>query len=128
MAICNQDRVDDGYCDKTDIGGFVLSPNVTDESKAMVRTEAIHLNDISPINYPIRRSGYYCVITQGFTVDKYDAVTEFRNAYGELRASEIPKLPFYGVITILYALLAMYWGFLYYQHRSDICKSSESPP
>ena len=65
---------------------------------------------------------------------------EFREAYGELPATQIPKLPFYGGITILYAVVAVYvfpfsginissslmisrfWGFLYYQHRYDIRK------
>lgn len=47
---------------------------------------------------------------------------EFRNAYGELPGTQIPKLPFYGGITILYFFVAVFWGFLYYQHSSDICE------
>lgn len=35
-------------------------------------------------------------------------VVEFREAYGELPATQIPKLPFYGGITIVYALVAVY--------------------
>lgn len=52
-------------------------------------------------------------------------MVEFRNAYGELPGTQIPKLPFYGGITILYFFVAVFWGFLYYQHSSDIC---ETPP
>lgn len=122
MAICQDSLVDDGYCNKTNIGEFVVAENTTAHSKNLVLTTAVHLNDPSPINYPIKKTGYYCVITEGFTAEKYRAVTEFRNAYGEMLASQIPKLPFYGVITILYALFAVYWGWLYYQHRHDIRK------
>ena len=50
----------------------------------------------------------------------YNAVVEWRNAFGELNAAEYPKLPFYGALAIVYALIGALWGFLYYQHRSDI--------
>lgn len=45
---------------------------------------------------------------------------EYRNAYGELPAAQIPKLPFYGGISIVYALVGIFWGLLYFQHRTDI--------
>lgn len=61
------------------------------------------------------------MLTDKYTANDYKAVVEFRNAYGELPATQIPKLPFYGGITILYALVAVFWGFLYYQHHADIC-------
>lgn len=44
----------------------------------------------------------------------------FKNSYGELPGSQIAKLPFYGGLTILYALMLALWGFLYWQHRQDI--------
>jgi hypothetical protein len=47
-------------------------------------------------------------------------VVEFRNAYGELAASQIAKLPFYGGITLAYAVMGIFWGFLYVQNRHDI--------
>lgn len=50
----------------------------------------------------------------------YDALVEWRSAFGELNAAEYPKLPFYGGLGIVYALIGALWGFLYYQHRSDI--------
>lgn len=88
----------------------------------MILTKAVHLNDPIPMHYSVQKTGYYCVVTDIYTTDEYTAVVEFRNAYGELPATQIPKLPFYGGMTILYALVAVYWGFLYYQHRQDICR------
>lgn len=64
----------------------------------------------------------------------------FRNAYGELPATQIAKLPFYGGLTIAYGVIGMsvsalkirelvsdmcrFWGFLYVQNRHDIRQSS----
>lgn len=78
--------------------------------------------------------------TYGYSGDDYRGVVEFRNAYGELPAAQIPKLPFYGGLTIVYAVVGLsvpfhlfvcyrfkigltvhrYWAFLYVQNRHDI--------
>jgi hypothetical protein len=118
--ICRPEWVGKGFCNETDIGEFILSPNATQKSTNLIYTKAIHLKNAEPINYAIKNTGYYCVLTDQYDAQNYRAVVEFRNAYGELPATQVPKLPFYGGITILYALVAVFWGFLYYQHRSDI--------
>lgn len=120
LAICDDENVKKGRCDKKQIGEFVLAANATDEAKTGIVTQAIHLKDPDPIKYEVKKTGYYCIVTEPWAADEYEAVVEFRNAYGELSATQIPKLPFYGAMTIVYILLAGYWGFLYYQHRQDI--------
>lgn len=70
-------------------------------------TEAVHVDDSHVTTYPIKRTGYYCVLTESFSGDDYEAVAVFRNAYGELPATQVPKLPFYGGMTLLYALVAV---------------------
>lgn len=116
-----------GNCNKTDVGKFVLRPGASTKSKNLIASKAIDLHNPGSLNYAIKKTGYYCVITDSASEDEYTAVVEFRNAYGELQATQIPKLPFYGGITILYALVAVYWGFLYYQHRNDIRESLFRP-
>jgi hypothetical protein len=81
---------------------------------------AVHLKDPPAINYPIKRTGYYCVGTWGNEIEEYSAVVEFRNAFGELPAAQIVKLPFYAAFTLVYALLGIGWGILYYLNRDDI--------
>ncbi|KAF7544338.1 hypothetical protein G7046_g9805 [Stylonectria norvegica] len=120
LGICSEDFVKQGLCNTTNIGEFILAPDADKTSNTMILTKAIHLKSAVGINYSIKKTGYYCILTDVFTADKYSAVVEFRNAYGELPATQVPKLPFYGGITLLYALVAVYWGFLYYQHRHDI--------
>ncbi|KAI0881859.1 lung seven transmembrane receptor-domain-containing protein [Annulohypoxylon maeteangense] len=118
--ICDEENVRASLCNETDIGEWILSPNATEQSENFILTQAIHLKSAPPINYPIKKTGYYCVYAYGFNTKDYMGVVEFREAYGELPATQIPKLPFYGGITIVYALVAVFWGFLYYQHRYDI--------
>ncbi|KAK3333550.1 lung seven transmembrane receptor-domain-containing protein [Cercophora scortea] len=119
-GICEPKYVEAGYCNATDIGEFILAPDAPDLSVAIIHTEAVHLKKTNPVKYDIEKTGYYCVLMDKYTADKYEALVEFRNAYGELPATQIPKLPFYGGITILYALVLVFWGFLYFQHRADI--------
>jgi hypothetical protein len=79
------------------------------------------MGDPHPLKYQVRNTGYYCVLTQAAdAVFDYQAVVEFRNAYGELPAAQIPKLPFYGALALVYAVMCIFWGFLYVQNRHDI--------
>jgi hypothetical protein len=105
---CEPKFVDAGYCNTSDIGEFILTANATEKSKNVILTKAMHLKDSVPINYPIRETGYYCVLAFGYSSDEFEALAEFRNAYGELPAAQIPKLPFYGGITLLYAVVSVY--------------------
>lgn len=89
-------------------------------STSKIITQAIHLNNPDAINYPIYRTGYYCVGTFGYSDEEYSGIVEFRNSFGELPAAQIAKLPFYGGITIVYAVIGIFWGMLYYLNRRDI--------
>ncbi|GJC86817.1 membrane protein PTM1 [Colletotrichum liriopes] len=108
IGICQDAYVQKNYCNETDIGKFIIDPDSTTKSKNMIETKAIHLKEPQTTKYMIRKTGYYCVLTDKFSAGEFTAVVEFRNAYGELPATQIPKLPFYGGITILYALVAVY--------------------
>lgn len=92
-------------CNETEIGQFILADNATDSSRNTVATSVIHLNNPKAINYPIKKTGYYCVGTYGYSGKDYKAFVEFRNAYGELPAAQIAKLPFYGGLAIAYAVI-----------------------
>ncbi|GAB7357841.1 hypothetical protein MBLNU230_g0012t1 [Neophaeotheca triangularis] len=122
LNICDQASVEANYCPEEDLGAFILSDNATETSRSRIVNQAIHLNDPPPINYPIMTTGYYCVITYPFSNDdqKYRAVVEFRNAFGELPAAQIAKLPFYAAMTLVYAFMALAWAFFYYMNRHDI--------
>lgn len=118
--LCDEGARDAKLCDDADLGAFILKANATDKSKSLIRTEAIHLKDPGAINYPVKRTGYYCVSTAGWSAAGYNGIVEFRNAFGELPAAQIAKLPFYAIATLVYAFLAIGWGILYWMHRRDI--------
>ncbi|KAF1345730.1 lung seven transmembrane receptor-domain-containing protein [Delphinella strobiligena] len=117
--ICDIPAADAGFCNITEEGQFILSDQ-SDSSRSQIITQAINLNNPPAVNYPVSRTGYYCVGTYGYTAQEYSGVIEFRNAYGELPAAQIAKLPFYGALTLVYALCTFGWAFLYFQNRHDI--------
>lgn len=135
-TICDPENVDKKLCKQEELGAFILSENATEKSINPIISKAVHLKDPSPIKYDVRRTGYYCVAT--YSDSDYKGVVEFRNSYGELPAAQIAKLPFYGGLTIVYAVIGVYvispqtqtpgdilrmssfWGFLYFQNRHDI--------
>ncbi|KAI9667960.1 MAG: hypothetical protein M1821_000780 [Bathelium mastoideum] len=117
---CDEGAIGSGLCKEDQRGQFLLQPEANQNGQHSIMTQAIKLSDPPAINYPITRTGYYCVSTFPFDGQDYTAVAEFRNAYGELPAAQVPKLPFYGGLTIVYAVIGIYWGFLYFQNRHDI--------
>lgn len=95
-------------CTEDQIGSFILAENATDAAKHSIISKAVNLNDPEAINYPVKGTGFYCVSTYAYSGEDYKAIVEFRNAYGELPAAQIPKLPFYGALTIVYAVVGLY--------------------
>ena len=118
--ICTLKAVEKQFCTDAQLGEFILDANATTKAGNPIITKAINLKQAPPINYSVKNTGYYCLWTYQFTPDAYHGVVEFRNAYGELPAAQIPKLPFYGGLTIVYAVVGIFWGFLYAQNRHDI--------
>ncbi|KAI4168396.1 MAG: hypothetical protein LQ343_006405 [Gyalolechia ehrenbergii] len=120
--ICTQPNIDKKLCNATQLGEFILSPNVSDSRNQILSYKA-NLKDPVPHAplYHVERTGYYCVLSAPFSDGvQYKGNVEFRNAYGNLPAAQIAKLPFYAGITIVYAVIGIFWGFLYAQNRHDI--------
>ncbi|EAW13103.1 putative integral membrane protein (Ptm1) [Aspergillus clavatus NRRL 1] len=119
-TICDRASVEAKLCEEDQIGSFILAANASDASHFPIISKAVHLKNPAAINYPIKKTGFYCVSTYGYSGKDYKAAVEFRNAYGELPAAQIAKLPFYGGLTIVYAVVGVFWAFLYVQNRHDI--------
>ncbi|KAL9013946.1 MAG: hypothetical protein Q9173_001383 [Seirophora scorigena] len=118
--VCTQPNIDKKFCNSTQLGEFILSPNASD-SRNQIMSKKINLKDPQVPKYDVKRTGYYCVSSFPFSKDaQYKGKIEFRNAYGKLPAAQIAKLPFYAGITIVYAVIGIFWGFLYAQNRHDI--------
>ncbi|KAL9003849.1 MAG: hypothetical protein Q9188_003310 [Gyalolechia gomerana] len=120
--ICTQSNIDKTFCNATQLGEFILSPNASDSRNQILSYKANLKEPVphAPL-YHVERTGYYCVLSAPFSDGvQYKGNVEFRNAYGNLPAAQIAKLPFYAGITIVYAVIGIFWGFLYAQNRHDI--------
>ncbi|TID19139.1 integral membrane protein [Venturia nashicola] len=118
--ICDESAVQAQLCNGTHVGEYLLDDSAEEKSLSPIFTTAAHPEQPKPYKYMISRTGYYCVGTWPSDDGKYTAVVEFRNAYGELPAAQIAKLPFYGGLTLVYAVMGIFWAFLYAQNRHDI--------
>ncbi|KAF8274128.1 protein PTM1 [Lactarius quietus] len=92
-----------------------------------------------PIQYLVRKTGYYCVAVVPVTVlqtppsaaaskrqssdihPSYHGTVFFRNTFdGQLAATDYPKVNFYFAMFVLYSALAAAWGWLCYKHVAEI--------
>ncbi|KAI9512542.1 lung seven transmembrane receptor-domain-containing protein [Russula earlei] len=92
-----------------------------------------------PIQYLVRKTGYYCIAVVPVTVmqaasssssqkrqssgihPSYRGSVLFQNVFdGELAATDYPKVNFYFVMLLMYAALAAGWGWLCYKHVTEI--------
>ncbi|CAK9779553.1 hypothetical protein CC85DRAFT_288042 [Cutaneotrichosporon oleaginosum] len=89
-----------------------------------------------PIRMDVPKTGYYCVAVIPVTLvtkdrrdlevrknihAEYEGVITFRNQFdGELPAVEYPKIAFYGVLSVVYIVLAIGWGILCAKHYQEL--------
>ncbi|KAJ3981195.1 lung seven transmembrane receptor-domain-containing protein [Lentinula detonsa] len=85
-----------------------------------------------PLQYLVRKTGYYCVAVVPVTVQSnmalqddlhphYNGLILFRNKFdGRLPATDYPKVNFYFAMFIVYGFIAAYWGWLCYRHLQDL--------
>ncbi|KAI0328533.1 hypothetical protein GY45DRAFT_1347163 [Cubamyces sp. BRFM 1775] len=88
-----------------------------------------------PLQYIVRKTGYYCVAVVPITVvpsnsdsssdsaehPKYQGTVLFRNTFdGKLPASDYPKVNFYFAMFLVYSALAIGWGWLCWQNVQDL--------
>jgi hypothetical protein len=92
--ICDESAVQAQLCNGTHVGEYLLDDSAEEKSLSPIFTTAAHPEKPKPYQYMIPRTGYYCVGTWPSDDGKYTAVVEFRNAYGELPAAQIAKIPF----------------------------------
>ena len=75
-------------------------------------TRAVDLSHPVDIIYPVRKAGFYCAATFGFTASSYKASMSLRNYHGKLPASQIPALEFHKFLAIMYTVGYAVWLFL----------------
>lgn len=115
--ICDDVAVDKlKACNASEKGKFII--NLKDSNSTIMTDTLTHKGNAN-ITYPIKRTGYYCVSTIAAQKFEYKGVVNFQNAFGQLGASEIPKLPAYGILTLCYAIAVALYGFQFFKRRKD---------
>ncbi|CAG8724819.1 4007_t:CDS:10, partial [Dentiscutata erythropus] len=119
VYICDQNAIAAKYCPQSQLGGFIVNTNQT--SSIVTYTFNATKNGQS-FTYTINRTGYYCVAALPSPISdmKFLVTVDWKNPYGELPAMDYPKLPFYGVLTLVYLLIGIIWTVLSIIHRHDL--------
>ncbi|TDL28022.1 hypothetical protein BD410DRAFT_739394 [Rickenella mellea] len=88
-----------------------------------------------PIQYQVRKTGYYCAAIVPVTVlteqsqsstdvsfhPSYRGSVHFHNVFhGELPATDYPKVNFYFSLFLVYTVLGGAWGWLCWKHKEDL--------
>lgn len=119
--ICDDFAIHDlKVCNESQRGKFIL--NKKPSNNTILTSQLTHLGQTF-LNYNINNTGYYCVVTfveeKNNKKVKYNGQITFQNAFGELSASEIPKLPAYGILTLCYAIALALFGFQFFMKRKE---------
>lgn len=114
--VCDSVAVAEKLCTESQLGKFIVDLDITNTT--VMTAQLLHLGRAN-ITYPIERTGYYCVSTYIADDTHYTGVVNFQNAFGQLSASEIPKLPAYGILTLCYAVALALYGFQFFKKRNQ---------
>lgn len=114
--ICTEAAVERGLCEEKLLGKFLVDADVTNTT--VYTAQLTHLGQAN-ITYLVEKTGYYCVSTYLSSDAKYKGTVNFQNAFGQLSASEIPKLPGYGILTLCYSVTLALYGFQFFKKRKQ---------
>ncbi|CAI4039363.1 hypothetical protein SMKI_08G0260 [Saccharomyces mikatae IFO 1815] len=127
--ICDDYALDLGLCEASSKGQFIIQETAIDPftSKEHNLTSQILTFTQQELGtnektYPIKKTGYYCVTTSSFmsSSSKFRATVNFRNAYGQLDASEAYKMPIYAFLAVAYAICTLVYSWLCWKHRHEL--------
>ncbi|ODV96487.1 hypothetical protein PACTADRAFT_19724, partial [Pachysolen tannophilus NRRL Y-2460] len=116
--ICDESLIALDYCNTSMQNTFILESNATSYNQVLsTRLTEIGDNDLT---YFVKETGYYCVATYSATATNYKILINFQNAFGNLAASEISKLPLYGLLAVIYAVCLCIYLFQVFKHRAEL--------
>lgn len=126
--ICDEEAIAHDLCNSTQQNQFLIEPEVYDPlsdtnktANAEILTFYQNHTGLHDFKYKVEKSGYYCVFTYANNPNlKYSAVVNFRNAFGQLPASEVNNLALYGLLAVFYAVGAALFGFAFWKHKHEL--------
>ncbi|SCU89365.1 LANO_0D04610g1_1 [Lachancea nothofagi CBS 11611] len=130
IYICDDYAIVSGACNETNkneyiVQNVIIDP-ITNENEtlsASVMTFYQTETGLHDAKYPVKNTGYYCVVattSQSDSNAKFSAVVNFRNAFGQLPAAEINNLPLYGLMAIFYVVAMALYSFAFWKHKNEL--------
>lgn len=126
--VCNDDAIKVNLCNSTQKNKFIVRDEIYDQETGENKTAASAIltfyqnqTGLHKSKYAVKNTGYYCVVTHRESPDtKFSAVVNFRNAFGNLPAAEINKLPLYGLLAIFYLVAMALYSFAFWKHKHEL--------
>lgn len=115
--VCDDVAVSAGLCEAESLGTFLYEGDLVNTT---VRVGTLDQLGAANLSYPILKTGYYCLSTFSPSQNsKYKGTIDFQNAFGQLSASEVPKLSAYSILTVAYAITLGFFGFQFFKKRDQ---------
>ncbi|KAI8819315.1 lung seven transmembrane receptor-domain-containing protein [Fimicolochytrium jonesii] len=120
---CGKNAIDQGLCVEADREKWLVkndAKNYVNELYVVNATEPAKTSE--PFVYQVPRTGFYCVMAQS-TEDRDHVFVlgiTLQSAVGALPGVEYPKLPFYGVLSIVYLFIGVAWMLLSFWNWRDL--------
>ncbi|KAL6926084.1 hypothetical protein ACO0SA_002652 [Hanseniaspora valbyensis] len=128
FLICDEEAIANDMCNSTQKNQFLIEPEIYDPitetnktANAEILTFYQNHTGLYDLKYKVEKSGYYCALTFANNGNlKYSSVVNFRNAFGQLPASEVNNLALYGLLAVFYAVGAALYGFAFWKHKHEL--------
>ncbi|KAI7861515.1 lung seven transmembrane receptor-domain-containing protein [Spinellus fusiger] len=124
--ICDKQAVEDKLCKKNALDQFIVHIPTGEKNTTSILTTTFDMKNNTEVGlYKIEETGYYCVAITAIpstSIDNtyFEAWVEWRFPYGELPAVDYPKLLFYGVFSLVYLAIGLFWGIQTFRYWSEI--------
>ncbi|XBW37211.1 hypothetical protein QEN19_002793 [Hanseniaspora menglaensis] len=126
--ICDEEAIAHKMCNSSQKNQFLIETEVYDpitETTNLANAEILTFyqnhTGLYDLKYQVEKSGYYCALTYSNNGNlDYSAVVNFRNAFGQLPASEVNNLALYGLLAVFYAVGAVLYGFAFWKHKHEL--------
>ncbi|KAG0036092.1 hypothetical protein BGZ82_004702 [Podila clonocystis] len=125
LYICDTEALKAQVCNEADKGKAIIDTSIASsvQSKVLDFTVEEEQGD-QFFFYPIHKTGFYCVKAWPVMVNNKETIYEghvrFNNHHGALAGSDYPKLPFYGALSLTYAVIGIAWMVLCAKHWREI--------
>ncbi|KAI8842995.1 lung seven transmembrane receptor-domain-containing protein [Chytridium lagenaria] len=118
--LCDSTSLQQGLCSANDTKPFIVQDHDAFISPLMdiAVNFSIVPKDIQTLKYDVYQTGLYCVVVDPTSGDLESLNVE--NPYGKLRGIEYPKLPFFGITSLVYLALGLAWFIKSWMHWKDI--------